>query len=129
MSRSRWRSMAARRRSRMPVAAMPRASAARISATTARFRAACSRTAPGSARPAGRCLRATACRRGGLPLSAGVGVPVAPADIGEAAEIRAQRAPLLLLIGRDAFLGLRDLAREPIDRLLPVADPVVTDRE
>src|SRR5262245_14963835 len=64
-----------------------------------------------------------------LALTVGVGVPVAPADIGEAAEVRAHRTPALLLMGRDALLGFGDLARQHVDRLLRLADPVMTHRE
>ena len=58
-----------------------------------------------------------------------MGVPVAPAHIGEAAEISAERTAGLLLIGRDAFAGVRDLSRELVDFLLRLDDPVLTDCE
>src|SRR5579871_3792684 len=52
----------------------------------------------------------------------GVGVPVAPAHIGEAAEVRAERSPRLLLMGGDALFGLHDLARQLVDGLLRFAE-------
>src|SRR6476646_991584 len=64
-----------------------------------------------------------------LPLAVGVGVPIAPAYIGETAEVGAERTPGLPLIGRDAFFGFSDLARQLIDRLLRVADLVVAARK
>jgi hypothetical protein len=59
----------------------------------------------------------------------GMGVPVAPAHIGEAAKVSAERTAGLLLMDRDALLRLRDLAPELVDCLLGLADLVIADRE
>jgi hypothetical protein len=64
-----------------------------------------------------------------LSLAVDVEIPVAPADIGEAAEIRAERAAALSFVRRDAFLGLGDFARQHGDGLLSVGRLVVSPRE
>src|SRR6185312_8491958 len=68
-------------------------------------------------------------RRARLALAVGVGVPGAPTHIGEAGKVCAERTAGLLLIGRDALLRLRDLARELVDCPLCLADLVMADRE
>src|SRR5689334_8191419 len=121
--------MAAHQGSRRPARGMPSASVARIWETTVRSRGACNNTVPGSARPAGRCLKVTACEAAGWSALVCMGVPVAPAHIGEAAEIGPERTSHLLLIGRDALFGLSDLARQLVDGLLRFAELVLAAGE
>src|ERR1700761_4860463 len=58
-----------------------------------------------------------------------VRAPVAPADIGEAAEVRAKRALGRALVSRDAFLGLGDLALQLGHRFCGGTAPVMAAGE
>src|SRR6478735_9054424 len=60
----------------------------------------------------------------GLALLIGVGVPMAPATVGEALQIGAEGAARALVVIGDHALGLRDLALEFRDRLLGLPVPL-----